>query len=150
MGIDAESFKGKIYLNIIDKLFIGAIIALAFVAYDQYQKSEEALREDKRNAIQREFEQAKLVKELLPLITNTKIDVTARGYMLRSAVITKAIDGEAGVEFGQILLDQNISHNDFQRIMLPTLPEGLPAIARKGTQLLNSLNALGAFPKSRY
>ncbi len=40
MGINPESFAGRFYLLVIDKIIIGAIVAGAIVLYDQYRTSE--------------------------------------------------------------------------------------------------------------
>jgi len=61
--LDPESFKGKIYLLIVDKIIIGAIIAIAFVVYDQIktasdnnEKQEVQKNQDKFNT-QSQFNQ---------------------------------------------------------------------------------------------
>jgi len=70
MRIDPESFKGKTFLLIIDKVIIGAILALCFVIYDQY-KDKQACEEKKQSEkIQLAFEQAKMAKEFWPIILN--------------------------------------------------------------------------------
>lgn len=46
MGVDPDSFKGKVYLTIIDKLIIGGIVALMLLYFQyrahQYQEMQEA------------------------------------------------------------------------------------------------------------
>lgn len=55
METDGESFKGKFYLLILDKLLIGGIIALAFVGFEYY-----------RNKSEQEFEKARRAEDRVP------------------------------------------------------------------------------------
>ncbi len=150
MKIDSESFKGKLWLLIIDKVFIGALIAAAFFLYNvhrasetrEYEKNriaETRKYEEKRAQVQLDFERARLLKEFMPLITDRKLKVVDRGYMLRTALATKSLDSEAGVEIGREMIDEGISEHHFRRIMALALPDGLPAIVRHADRLLISL-----------
>ena len=92
MRTDADSFRGKLYLVLLDKLIIGAVIAVAFLYYGHRLEVERTELADSREKItaeiQREFERARLAKDLLPLILDKSKDVVARGYVVRSALST--------------------------------------------------------------
>jgi hypothetical protein len=151
--IDPETFRGKLYLLIIDKLIIGAIIAAAFVAYDAWktaelsrldrEKAEQARRLDHEKAeqarrletqarqITTEFERAKLVKELLPIIASHHESIDTRAYALRSALQTGSLDSESGVELTSNLIADGLGEESFNRIMAIAMPDCLPAICRR-------------------
>lgn len=135
MRTDPESFRGKLYLLVIDKLVIGAVIALALVMYDWWRT--EDLRHHERQArdVQLRFEQAKLIKEFLPVIVDPKNDVVTRAYVLRSAIATGSLDAEAGIELGRSLLAAGLDDHHFRRVMASTMPTGLPALARLAEQM---------------
>ncbi|MCP4260698.1 MAG: hypothetical protein GY774_24710 [Planctomycetes bacterium] len=143
--IDPESFKGKLWLLFIDKLIIGALIALAFVVYDRYRTSETQKYEEKRAQVQLDFERARLLKEFMPVITDKKLNVVDRGYMLRTALAMKSLDPEAGVEIGRELINDGISESHFRRIMAMSLPDGLPAIVRTADRLSGSYGRINLF-----
>jgi hypothetical protein len=172
LATEAESFKGKLLLLVLDKLLIGAIIALAFFAYDRYRTSDqqrfesgmvkythdlelerrnqEAVREDRAAKIQREFERARLAKELLPLILDNSTDVVARGYVLRSALSTGLIGPEAAIEISKTLHKQGIPDIDIHRIARAAFPDGFVAIARHGARLRDEWIRLDHHPKEVY
>ena len=144
--IDPESFSGKLYLLMIDKLVIGAIIALAFVVYDRWktaetrrldrEKVEQAQRlETQAKQVAIDFERAKLIKEFVPIITSHDASVVTRAYILRSAIQTGSLDAEAGVELARDLLADGLEDEHFKRVMATAMPEGLPAICRHATVL---------------
>jgi hypothetical protein len=135
MKVEPDSFEGKIYLLVIDKVIIGAIIALAFVAYDRFRTNETQKLQASAATIQLTFERARLAKEFLPFIMNRKEDVIARGYTLREAARTGSIDAEAAVEIGRQLLADGLPDDHFRRVMAVIIPDGIPAIARRGIEL---------------
>lgn len=135
MSLNPESFKGKLYLLAIDKIVIGAIIAVAFVAYDRYRTIEVQGLADRAAQVQLAFERAKLAKEFLPFIANQKENVIARGYVLREAARTGSIDADAAVEIGRQLLLDGISDDHFRRVMIVAMPDGMRAIARRGVEM---------------
>jgi hypothetical protein len=128
--IDPDSFQGKLFLLLIDKLLIGAIIAIAFIAYDIWKIERENRLENKSREVQLEFERAKLIKEFLPIITSKQTNINTRAYALRSALITCALDGEAGVELGRNLLSEGLEDEHFKRVMKAAMPGGIPAVSR--------------------
>jgi len=134
MRIDSESFRGKLYLLVIDKLVIGAVIALAFVVYDFRRTADLQRYETQAKDVQLQFERAKLVREFMPVIAGRGADVVTRAYVLRSAIAIGALDAEAGVELGGNLLADGLDDQTFTRVMASTMPNGLPALARFGEQ----------------
>jgi hypothetical protein len=135
MRIDSESFRGKLYLLVVDKLVIGAVIALAFVVYDLRRTADLQRYETQAKDVQLQFERAKLVREFMPLIAGREADVVTRAYVLRSAIAIGALDAEAGIELGRNLLADGLDDQTFVRVMAPTMPNGLPALARFGEQM---------------
>lgn len=138
MHVNPESFEGKVYLLVIDKIIIGAIIAVAFVVYDRYRTNETQKLQASAAAIQLTFERARLAKEFLPFIMNRKEDVIARGYTLREAARTGSVDAEAAVEIGRQLLADELPDEHFRRVMAVVIPDAIPAIARRGVDLAAS------------
>jgi len=135
MRIDPESFRGKLYLLVIDKLVIGAVIALAFVVYDLWRTADLHRYETQAKDVQLQFERAKLVREFMPVIVRREADVVTRAYVLRSAIAIGALDAEAGIELGRGLLADGLDDQTFTRVMASTMPSGLPALARFGEQM---------------
>lgn len=135
MRVNPESFKGKLYLLVIDKVIIGALIATAFVAYDRFRTTEVRRLDRTAAEVQLTFERARLAKEFLPFITNRKQDVIARGYALREAARTGSIDADAAVEIGRQLLSDGISDDHFRRVMVVVMPDGIRAVTRRGVEM---------------
>lgn len=145
--LDAESFNGKLLLLVIDKVVIGAIIALAFLLYDRYKTADTRLYEQKREQTQLAFERSRVIKEFLPVIQDPKIDLTTRAYVLRSAVLTQSIDPDAAFEIGQDFLRGGLPANHFGRLVSTMLPQGVAAFARRGVQIAEEwFESFGDFP----
>ena len=79
VGIDSESFRGKLYLLALDKIVIGALIAVAFVVYDHWKTQELHNYEDET---QLAFRRAEYVKDLAPIVLDAKQDVLYREQCL--------------------------------------------------------------------
>jgi hypothetical protein len=71
-NIDPDSFRGKIYFLVVDKILLGAIIAIAFVVYDQYKTHQEDKRSIEIQNIQIDFERLKMAREYWPQILDKK------------------------------------------------------------------------------
>jgi hypothetical protein len=142
MRIDPESFRGKLTLLVIDKLVIGAVVALAFVVYDSQRTADLHRYEAQAKDVQLQFERAKLVREFMPVIAGREADVVTRAYVLRSAIAIGALDAETGVELGRNLLADGLDDQTFKRVMAPTMPNGLPALARFGEQMSERLRPI--------
>lgn len=149
---DPESFRGKLYLIVLDKVVIGALIAIAFVVYDRWKTQE--LRSYEQET-QFAFKRAEYVKELVPIVLDTKQDVLYRAHSLGALVETNSIDANSAVNLAEKLLLSNVlgrgeyvskwtnpvnkevhtyiysSHTAsgyMLSIMLKTMPAGLPAL----------------------
>lgn len=131
LNIDPDSFRGKLWLLFIDKLVIGAIIGTALLYYNGWQREDQRSYEKQATEIQLKFERAKLLNQFLPIITDAKLGVEYRAYVLRSALLTKSLDAETGLDFGRRLLTEGLEHDHFITVMLAAMPEGLPELARR-------------------
>lgn len=83
--INPDSFKGRAILLIADKIIIGALIAAAFVVYDQW-KTNELRRSDAL------FKKGEYVRNLVPAILDSTLDLPVRGALLGSLVEAEALD----------------------------------------------------------
>jgi len=136
--IDPESFTGKIYLLIADKLILGALIAAAFVAYDRWKTQETRRYEE---AVQR----AQYLKELVPIVVNSESDVLVRAQALVALIDRKAIDPRTAFVLTERLLRSGLMFSDLPHdeggvylrsheehflsdALLSFMPSGLPAL----------------------
>ena len=138
--IDPETFRGKLYLLAIDKIVIGALIAMAFLVYDQWRTQEVRRYADTQEETQLAFRRAEYVKQLVPIVFDDTKPVRYRAQSLGALVETKSIDANSAVLYAKILLDSNVLESDkrgfasptaedyFLTIMLKTMPLGLPAL----------------------
>ena len=143
----ADTFSGKLWLLIIDKIIIGAIIAIALFIYDHYKTIDIRNYQKQQVEIQLQFERSRLVKDFLPVIQDQKIDLVTRGYVLRSAVLTKSLDADVAFEIGQDFLRSGLSQNHYYNIVSAMLPSSISAFARRGVQISKEwFDSLGNFP----
>lgn len=154
---DPESFKGKMYLLLFEKVLLGAIIATAFVVYDRYKEADahkfqtdliqltqrleterataQQKLEQERAITQQTLERTKILGELIPLLRDPRGDPLARAYLLRSAVKTDVIDADGAVDLASDLFIDALTEEQFARVMSIVIPDGVPAIARQGVKL---------------
>jgi predicted Co/Zn/Cd cation transporter (cation efflux family) len=66
--IEPETFREKLYLLVIDKVVIGALIAIAFIVYDQWKTQEVRRYTDTQEEVQLAFRRAEYVKQLIPIV----------------------------------------------------------------------------------
>ena len=154
----ADTFRGKLYLLAIDKLVIGAIVAAALYFYDKHKTEDsrqyqaqldqyQEYREKRQSSIQLQFEQARLIREFLPVIQDRSVDRVTRAYLLRSAVLTRSLDAVAAFEIGTDLLRDGLSVHHYNRIMKETLPDSIGAFATRGVEISHEwYEAFGHFP----
>ncbi|TMQ30994.1 MAG: hypothetical protein E6K65_03085 [Nitrospirae bacterium] len=138
--IDPETFRGKLYLLAVDKLVIGALMAIAFLLYDRWKTQELHSYTDAQEEVQLGFKRAEYIKQLVPIVLDSKQDVRYRAHAFGALVETKSIDANAAINFAQKLLDSNVLESDasgfatptaedyFLKVMLKTMPLGLPAL----------------------
>ncbi len=137
MKIDPESFNGKAILLIVDKLIIGAILAVAFVVYDQYKDNQARKERNESQSIQLDFERAKMAKEFWPIIMNSQNDLLVRGYTLRSGILSKSIEPNTGIDVAFKLYKEGLRDEDFIILAKATLPDGLNSFLQNITEVAN-------------
>lgn len=143
----SELLKHPLFLLVVDKLIIGLIIAAAFFWYDRYKTIESRKYQKEQQKIQRQFERSRLLKEFLPIIRDSKVDLVTRGYVLRSAVLLRALDAAAAFEIGQDFLRAGLQENHYKRVVSAMLPHSIGAFSARGTQIAREWReALGSFP----
>jgi len=105
--IDPESFRGKLYLLIVDKIVLGAVIAAAFVAYDQWKAQEARLYEE---TVQR----AEYLKELVPIVVDSDNDndVLVRAQALVALIDRRAVDPRTAFVLTERLLRSGLMFSD--------------------------------------
>ena len=135
LAIDPKSTRGKLFVLLVDKLLIGAVIAVALFTYDYYRSEREAAREERAAEATLKVERTRLAKDLLPYILDQDIDAVARGYLLSSALSTKLVDQHFALEIASDLVAHGIPARHIHRIASATLPAGLATIARHGARL---------------
>jgi hypothetical protein len=149
-----DSFSSKVWLMIIDKIVIGAVLAGALFLYNNIKTKETRKYNESREEIQYNFKRAEYVKNLVPIILDEKQQIIYRAHTLRSLLSTRAIDENTAISFAQILLNSDLlsfnertiptinmetnkmlsfkPHSDtieifFLEIMMDAMPKGLPA-----------------------
>lgn len=157
-NIDPETFRGKLYLLVLDKVVIGALIAIAFLVYDQWKTQEIRRYASAQEETQLGFRRAEYVRQLVPIVLDSKQDILYRAHSLGALVETKSIDANSAVNFAQKLLDSNVLGSEeytkddqnvprfihrsptgedyFLATMLKTMPSGLPALLNEYRQNL--------------
>ena len=96
-SIDPESMKGKFFLIVADKLVIGAILALAFYAYDWWKTNETRTYNQIIQNTQDDFKRAEFTKELLPIVLDKSQEITTRIEVLGSLIRTRTIGEKLSV-----------------------------------------------------
>ena len=116
---EMSNLKGQLVVVIVDKLVIGAIIAIAFVVYDKWKTEElrtytesEAVESRRYAEAQREVDRnlvrANYVTELVPFVLDSDRDPFFRTQALAELVGTGSISPESTVRFTQRLLQDDI------------------------------------------
>ncbi len=78
--VDPESFRGKLYLLVLDKVVIGALIAIAFLVYDRWKTEEVRRYTVAQEETQLGFKRAEYVKQLVPIVLNGHQDIQYRAH----------------------------------------------------------------------
>ena len=124
-GVDAESFRGKLYLLVIDKIVIGAAIAVAFFIYDAWKTKEFRHYEDARQETDLGFRRAEYVKDLVPIVLDSDAGVFVRAEVLSALVDTESISPQSAVGFAQqLLLADLLGASRQHRAYVSTVHEG--------------------------
>jgi hypothetical protein len=101
LNTDAETFRGKLYLLIFDKVVVGAMIGFTLVAYNIWSTQEQRAYEEQTTLA---FQRATYVKELVPIVANTKTDAFVRAEALGALIRTRAIDARSALMLSRQVL----------------------------------------------
>lgn len=128
--MDSDSMKGKIWLVLVDKLFIGLIMAATFLVYDAQKTTE---FQNYNNIIiqqQHEFQRAEFTKELLPVVLDDQQDISVRIAVLGSLVNTGSIDENTAFTIVLSFLDNKLLFRSGHRhaYLIKSLEEALSPI----------------------
>lgn len=102
--IDPESFRGRLYLLAIDKVVIGALIAMALFVYDRWRTTEARRYDEARQETDLGFKRTEYVKELVPIVLDDRSNVLFRAHAFAALVETKAVSADGAVSLMQRLL----------------------------------------------
>jgi len=150
-SLDPESMKGKLFVLVIDKLVIGAILALFFFGYQYWKTGDDRKYNERINSEAREynsiirnsqdeFKRAQFIKELLPIVLNENETIQSRIEILGSLIRTQSIDPSSAIAISLSMLregrlaqkDSGIPNdvlvNSFVRMLGPIIPDVLPEI----------------------
>lgn len=114
-----DSLRAKLLLLVVDKLVIGALIALAFVVYDQWKTRETDRYQEAQRERDFDFKRAEYVRDLVPLVLAPSNDIRLRGQAFAALVNTRSIDPISTVQLAQELLMSDILSADLQPVQLP-------------------------------
>lgn len=84
--IDPESFRGRLYLLAIDKVVIGALIAMALFVYDRWRTTEARRYDEARQETDLGFKRTEYVKELVPIVLDDRSNVLFRAHAFAALV----------------------------------------------------------------
>ena len=110
----SESLREKVILLVIDKLVIGALLAVAFVLYDRWKTAD--VRSYERVTQERDFSfrRPEYIRTLVPLIVSSETDMRLRLQAFGALVDTRAIDPGSAVQLAQDLVDAGALENDLR------------------------------------
>ena len=112
---DPDSMRGKLLLLLVDKLFIGAILATAFVIYDSWKTTQtDEYNRFVQNA-QHDFKRTEFTSELLPLVLDKNQDINIRMEILGSLIRTESIEPSSATRIAILLLEQGALANMHER-----------------------------------
>ena len=100
----SESFRENVALLAIDKLVLGALIAIAVVIYDLWKTDEVRKYADAHQRVELAFKRAEYIKDVLPVLLDETNDVMVRAQSFASLVETSSISPEAAIRFADRLL----------------------------------------------
>src|SRR5258708_547017 len=123
--IDPETFRGKVYLLVIDKVVIGALIAIALLVYDQWKTREIQRYTTAQEEVQLSFRRAEYVKQLVPIVLDDTKHIRYRAQSLGALVETKSIEANSAVIFAKMLLDSDVLERDEHGFANPTAEDYL-------------------------
>lgn len=126
----SDSFGAKVALLVIDKLVIGAVIALALFVYDRWRTHDQRRFEERLSIAAASIDKARLVRDLLPSITDPHGNLAARAAMISALHRAYAIDEDTSIGLLVGLLEEGLSEDTFVRTASSTMPRGIVSLAR--------------------
>ena len=131
--IDSDSFRAKVWLLVLDKIVIGAIIFGAFAIYQYLEKKESRDYAEDREEIQLAFRRAENLKELVPVVLDGQREIQLKAHMLSALINTQSISSSSAVDLASQILysdggEQLAAENSFLAdTMAQVMPKGLGA-----------------------
>jgi hypothetical protein len=110
LNTDPDSFRGKLYLLLIDKIVLGVAIGIAFVASDRWKLRDQRAYDDRTILA---FQGASYVKELVPMVVDPKLGLPARAQALIALIETQSIGDKNALGLTELLLSQGLIRADY-------------------------------------
>jgi hypothetical protein len=107
---DPESFRGKLLLLIFDKVVLGAMIGLALFMYKRWEVTDQRAYEDRTTLA---FQRAGYVKELVPMVVDSRRDLPARSQALIALIETGSVGDKNALGLTEILLRQGLIRSEY-------------------------------------
>lgn len=114
LNTDPESFRGKLYLLIFDKVVLGAMIGIAFFVYKQWELNDQRAYEDRTTLA---FQRAGYVKELVPMVVDSSGDMPARSQALIALIETGSVGNKNALGLTEILLRQGMIRSEYPELL---------------------------------
>ena len=99
-----SAFFQRLLLLVVDKIIIGAIVAAAFVVYDQWKTEETRQYDDIRRQVDLEFTRNEHVRQFLPVVLDSSEDSLIRIESLAALVDTMSLSADSQVRLAQRLI----------------------------------------------
>jgi hypothetical protein len=108
--IDPDSLAGKLWLLLFDKIVLGAVIAVAFLGYERWKTVDQRTYDDK---VTLAFQRANYIKELVPIVSDSKQDVSVRAMSLIALIETRSIGDSSALALSERLLKAGLIRSDY-------------------------------------
>jgi len=136
--MDPDSFAGKVWLLVIDKLFIGALIGVAFLVFYLWSNAREQRLTEQRHQQQLDLEKARLASEILPSIADSSFESDHRANLLSILTESRAISAGTTARLAAILLDSNVTERAFVQSVEPALLQDMKPFLREAGNVVFS------------
>ena len=129
--IDPGSFRAKVWLLVLDKMVITAIVLGALAIYQHLETKESRDYAEDREEIQLAFRRAENLKELLPVVLDEQRENQLRNHMLVALIDTQSLSSSSAVDLASQILysdggEQLAAENSFlANTMVQVMPKGL-------------------------
>jgi hypothetical protein len=137
LNTDPESFRGKLYLLVFDKVVLGALLGLAFFVYKQWEIKDQRAYEDRTTHA---FQRAGYVKELVPMVVDSSRELPARSQALIALIETGSVGDKNALDLTEILLRQDLIRSGYPE--LPRWNGDHPLIDALETRMPSALEPL--------